>query len=353
MPQLNCVILAAGKGTRMVSKLPKIAHPIMGKPMVRYVVAAARELTPRKIVVVTGHEHALVEECLRDDNVEFALQAEQKGTAHALLSAEKMLADGDILVLYGDVPLMTAATLQAFLRAFDASDGIAFMTTEVERSDGYGRVIVGDAGEILDIIEDNDATGAVRDIRIINTGICMIRRDRLSLVKAVTPNDKKGEYYLTDICKIARDRGIKVLSYLHGSPNEVLGINTRLELSEAGQLVRNAILDAHMAQGVTIADRSVYIEADVQIASDTVISPYCYITGKTSIGGDTVIGPHVIIKDSVVGAGAYIEGFAYLDGAKIQDGARVPTFTRITNGGQPWSGSSLMPRRTETRGHGA
>jgi bifunctional UDP-N-acetylglucosamine pyrophosphorylase/glucosamine-1-phosphate N-acetyltransferase len=339
MPQLNCVILAAGKGTRMVSKLPKIAHPIMGKPMVRYVVAAARELAPARIVVVTGHEHERVEESLAEDvragDVALALQADQKGTAHALLTAEEKLADGDILVLYGDVPLMKAATLQAFAQAFGKSDGIAFMTTEVERPEGYGRVIVNSAGEIEDIVEDNEATGAVRDIRIINTGICMIRRDNLALVKAVQPNNKKGEYYLTDICKIAKEKGMKVLSYLHGQANEVLGINTRRELLDANLLVRNAILDGHMAQGVTIMDRGVYIEAEVRIGSDTAVAPGCYITGRTVIGSDSVIGPNSVIRDTVIGSGVRVEGNVYLEGTTIEDGARVPAFTRS------WAGRVL------------
>jgi bifunctional UDP-N-acetylglucosamine pyrophosphorylase/glucosamine-1-phosphate N-acetyltransferase len=303
--------------------------------MVRYVVAAAQELQPRRIVVVTGHESALVEDCLKDDHVEFALQAEQKGTAHALITAEARLADGDILVLYGDVPLIQASTLHAFVDAFRRSDGIAFMTTEVERPDGYGRVIVGLSGEITDIIEDSEAIGAIRDIRVINTGICMIRRDLLSLVKAVLPNNKKGEYYLTDICKVARDKDLRVLAYLHRNAGEVLGINTRRELSEASLLVRNAILDAHMARGVTITDRSAYIEADARIGSDTVISPYCYITGKTSIESDAFIGPHVIIKDSVIGRGACVEGFAYLDRAHVEDGTRVPAFSRIAPSDAP------------------
>jgi bifunctional UDP-N-acetylglucosamine pyrophosphorylase/glucosamine-1-phosphate N-acetyltransferase len=331
MPPLNCVILAAGKGTRMKSKLPKIAHPIMGRPMVRYVVAAARELDPREIVVVTGYESALVEDCLRDDHVKFALQAEQKGTAHALLVAEAQLADGDILVLYGDVPLIKASTLRAFMESFRESEGIAFITTRVDRPDGYGRVIVDADGNILDIVEDSEAAGAVRDVDLINTGICMIRRNLFGLVKSVTPENRKGEYFLTDICKLAQGRGIKVRAHFHPEAGEVLGINTRRELSEAILLVRNAILDRHMARGVTVTDRSAYIEADAQIESDTVISPYCYITGKTHIGSDAIIGPHVIIKDSVIGRGARVEGFAYLDGAHVEDGALVPAFSRITS----------------------
>ncbi len=329
MPQLNCVILAAGKGTRMKSKIPKIAHPIMGKPMVHYVVAAARELDPATIIVVTGHESERVKGCLVEDKVLFALQAEQKGTAHALLATESLLAAGDILVLYGDVPLIKASTLRAFTGSFWQSEGIAFMTTRVDRPDGYGRVIVDADDHILDIVEDSEATGAVRDVNLINTGICMIRRNLLALAKSVTPENRKGEYYLTDICKVAKARGIKVRSHLHPESGEVLGINTRRDLLEANSLMRNAILDRHMEKGVTIADRTVYIEGDVAIGADTTISPCCYLTGKTEIGPDVIVGPHAVIKDSKIGKGSVIEGFAFLDGVSLEEGSRVAPFVRL------------------------
>ena len=142
MERLNCVILAAGKGTRMRSKIPKVAHPIMGRPMVRYVVEAARSLAPERVIVVTGHGKALVESCLEGAEVTFAHQEQQQGTAHALLAAVALLAPGDILVLYGDVPLIKTSTLRAFIEFFKRSEGIVFMTTGVEDPSGYGRVIV-------------------------------------------------------------------------------------------------------------------------------------------------------------------------------------------------------------------
>ncbi len=330
MPNLNCVILAAGKGTRMKSKTPKIAHPIMGRPMIHYVVEAARELDPATIIVVTGHESETVKACLFDPRGLYALQAEQKGTAHALMSAEGLLdAGGDVLVLYGDVPLIQASILRAFMESFWQSEGIAFMCTRVGRPEGYGRVITDSSGNILDIVEDSEATGQVRSIDLINTGICMIRRNLFGLVKSVTPENKKGEYYLTDICKIAKERGIRVRAHLHPESSEVLGINTRRDLLEANVHMRNAILDRHMVGGVTVADRTVYIEGDVAIGSDTTISPYCYLVGRTEIGPDVTIGPHSFIKDSKIAKGACVEGFAFLDGATLKEGERVAAFSRL------------------------
>jgi bifunctional UDP-N-acetylglucosamine pyrophosphorylase / glucosamine-1-phosphate N-acetyltransferase len=330
--RLNCVILAAGKGTRMASKVPKIAHPIMGKPMVCHVVATARQLGAGRTIVVTGHEREMVQNILRDEKVTLAVQAEQKGTAHALLTAESFLSDGAILVLYGDVPLIQASTLQAFLEFFDRSEGIVFMTTAMDRPEGYGRVIVGAGDEIIDIVEESEATPEIKRIGVINTGICLIRHDLLSLVKTVTPNNRKGEYYLTDICKVAKVEGVPVKAYLHSDSSEVLGINTRKELQEVNLIMRNRILDRHMKGGVTITDRTVYIEGDVTIGRDTTIFPWSYIAGKTEIGEDATIGPHTSIHDSVIEKAAVIEPFVSLDGAIIGEGAVVRSFSRIAGG---------------------
>ncbi len=329
MERLNCVILAAGKGTRMRSKIPKVAHPIMGRPMIRYVVETAHTLAPERVIVVTGHGKTLVESCLEGADVVFAHQEEQKGTAHALLSAAALLAPGDILVLYGDVPLIRPLTLNAFMEFFMRSEGIAFMTTEVEDPSGYGRVIVDNRDGIVDIVEDSEATGTVLGIKVINTGICMIRRNLLPLVEAVTPDNKKGELYLTDICKTAGRQGIKARAFLHKDASEVLGINTRKDLLEANLAFRNAILDRHMENGVTITDRSTYIESDVTIGPDTVISPYCYLIGRTEIGQDVFIGPHVVIKDSIIENGVSIEGFTSLDGVRAGENAKIGPFSRM------------------------
>jgi bifunctional UDP-N-acetylglucosamine pyrophosphorylase / glucosamine-1-phosphate N-acetyltransferase len=332
MSQLNIVILAAGKGKRMLSARPKVLHEIMGKPMLEYVVEEARKLSPSKIVVVTGHEKGLVEEHLRSAGVLFALQEEQKGTAHALLTAEGMIGDGDntgdVLVLYGDVPLIRAATLRAFLAFFETSEGVAFVTTEVNNPDGYGRVIM-EGSEIRQIVEDADADQAQKKIREINTGICMLRRDTLSLAKEIQAENAKGEYYLTDICKVAGARGIRVKGYHYGDAQEVLGINTRKELLEANRIMRERILDRHLQQGVTLLGDGIYIEQDVQIGPDTVIFPFSYLRGTTLIGEGVTIGPHAVIKDSQLGDNVTVEPFCSLDGVTAEPNVKIGPFSRI------------------------
>ena len=262
MLQPSIVILAAGKGKRMRSKQPKVLHEIMGKPMIEYVVEGAKQLSPSKIVVVTGHEKELVEERLKDAGISFAAQKEQKGTAHALLAAEPMIGDdnnmGDLLVLYGDVPLIKAATIRAFIAFFQSSQGVAFMTTEVSDPTGYGRVIM-DGDMIRDIVEDADADASQKKIREINTGICMLGKEMLPLVREIEAENAKGEYYLTDICKVARMHGIAVKGYHYGDAQEVLGINTRKDLLEANRVMRERILGQHMDQGVTLLGEGIYI----------------------------------------------------------------------------------------------
>ena len=329
MEPFNCVILAAGKGTRMRSKIPKVAHPLMGKPMIRCVAETAQALRPERVIVTTGYGKALVEGCLEGTGAIFAHQEEQKGTAHALLAAAPFLAPGDMLVLYGDVPLIKASTLAAFIEFFERSEGIAFMTTQVEDPSGYGRVVTDEQDGIVAIVEDAEAQGDVRSIKIINTGICMIRRDLLPLVAAVGPDNRKGEHYLTDICMTAGRQGIRARAFFYKNASEVLGINTRKDLLEANIALRNAILDRHMENGVTMVDRSAYIEDDVAIGPDTVISSYCYLKGRTEIGQDVFIGPHTVIKDSVIEDGVSIEGFTHLDGVHAGAGAKIGPFSRM------------------------
>jgi bifunctional UDP-N-acetylglucosamine pyrophosphorylase/glucosamine-1-phosphate N-acetyltransferase len=325
---LDVVILAAGKGKRMLSKRPKVMHAVMGRPMIGHVVARARELNPGQVIVVTGHEKEAVEEYLKGKGTVFAVQEEQKGTAHALLTAEPFFSGGDILVLYGDVPLIEARTIEAFIEFFRKSQGIAFMTTEVEDPEGYGRMLM-KGEEIEDIVEDVEATAEQKAIREINTGICMIRKDFLRLVKSVKADNRKGEYYLTDIVKVARKEAIIVKGYHHGVAQEVLGINTRRDLLEANLNMAARILDRHMQTGVTLVDTNVYIEDGVIIGKDTVILPGCSLGGATVIGEDVIMGPNVVIKDSVVGDGSVIEPFSSLDGVTMEQGVKVGPFARL------------------------
>jgi bifunctional UDP-N-acetylglucosamine pyrophosphorylase / glucosamine-1-phosphate N-acetyltransferase len=331
MKGLNVVILAAGKGERMASRKSKVMHEIMGKPMIGHVVDRADELSPGAVVVVVGHGREQVEDYLKDRNVRFALQAEQKGTAHALLATEPFLGDGPVLVLYGDVPLIEGSTLADFVTSFAATGDTAFMITQVADPTGYGRVIH-EGDEIVGIVEHNDATEDERKNPWVNTGICILPRAAFGLLKEITPDNRKGEYYLTDICGIARRRAGKVRAYRHGNAPEVLGINSRKDLLEANLVMKDRILDGLMAQGVTFLDRNVYVETEVAIGRDTVIYPNCYLSGRTTVGEDVTIGPNTIIRDATLENNVVIEGFVSIEGARVAEGARIGPFSRLRPG---------------------
>jgi bifunctional UDP-N-acetylglucosamine pyrophosphorylase / glucosamine-1-phosphate N-acetyltransferase len=328
MKQLNVVILAAGKGERMVSGKPKVMHEVMGKPMIGHVVERAKELSPLNIVVVVGFGREKVEEYLKAYDVKCSIQTEQKGTAHALLSAERFLDRGDVLVLYGDVPLIEASTLNNFISFSMESGDISFLTTYVDDPAGYGRVMMkGD--EISDIIEDADAKLEEKGVKEINTGICIIPEARFPLLKMIEDNNKKGEFYLTDICKVARKQGFCIKGFHHHKSADVLGVNGRKELLEANVIIRDRNLDAHMRNGVTLLSRDIYIESSVTIGRDTTIFPNCYIMGATTIGENVSVGPNSVIRDSRIDDDVLIEGFTVMEGAEVKEGVSIGPFSRI------------------------
>jgi bifunctional UDP-N-acetylglucosamine pyrophosphorylase / glucosamine-1-phosphate N-acetyltransferase len=328
MKQLNVVILAAGKGERMMSGKPKVMHEVMGKPMIGHVVEQARGLSPSSIVVVVGFGREKVQEYLKAYDVKCSVQSEQKGTAHALLSAEKFLDGGDVVVLYGDVPLIEAATLQDFISFSIGSGSIAFLTTHVDNPAGYGRVMMkGD--EISDIIEDADATPEEKKVREINTGIFIIPEARFPLLRMIENNNKKGEFYLTDICKVARSQGLPVKGFHYHKSTEVLGINGRRELLDANLTMRDRNLETHMQKGVTMLGRDICIDSGVTIGKDTTIFPNCYIIGETTVGENVSIGPNTIIKNSRIDNDVQIEGFTVMEGAQVGEGANIGPFSRI------------------------
>lgn len=331
MKGFSVVILAAGKGERMMSVKPKVMHEIMGRPMVGYVIEKAQALSPTKIVAVLGFGRELVEGYVRSLGVECAFQEGQKGTAHAVLAAERFVAGDDILVLYGDVPLIEKETLEAFLSFCRKAGTIVFMTTDVDNPKGYGRVVM-EGDHIQRIVEEIDCTPEERAISRINTGICVIPGKLFGLLKNIQADNRKGEYYLTDICRMAQREGLTVTAYQHPIAAEVLGINSRKELLEANITMKDRVLDYHVARGVTILDRNVYIESTVTISSDTTIDPNVYIMGHTRIGSSVTIGPNVLIKDSVIHDGVGVEGFAVIEGAEIQEGVKVGPFSRLRPG---------------------
>lgn len=328
MSQLSVVILAAGKGERMLSSTPKVMHEIMGKPMIGYVIERAQELSPTKTVVVLGYGKEQVEGYVKGFNVTAALQKGQKGTAHAVLSAEKFVRGHDVLVLYGDVPLIETSTLEGFIGFFKKAGTVTFMTTDIENPAGYGRVIM-KKDHIEKIVEEVDASPSEKKIKRINTGICAIPSHLFPLLKEIRADNKKGEYYLTDIYKIMHQKGFDVKGYHYENHFEVLGINSKTELLDANIIMKNRILDGHMKNGVVFLDRNIYIEEGVVIQRDTVIYPNSYILGKSRIGEGVTIGPNSFIRDSILHKGVVLEGFAFMEGAEIEEEAQVGPFARI------------------------
>lgn len=328
MDKLDIVILAAGKGERMVSRKPKVMHEIMGKPLLGYVIEAAKSLRPSNTIVVTGYGRESVESFLEGKGVLCAFQAEQKGTAHALLCAREFFDGNDILVLLGDVPLIEAQTLARFLEFCSNSKSIVFLTTDVDDPSGYGRVIM-DGDVITDIREDADASDAEKQIRRINTGICYIPFESLTLVDQIGEDNKKGERYLTDICRVAQRQGKNAKGFFYARSEDVLGINTKKGLLDANIIMSRRINAKHMERGVTLLSRDIFIDNDVTIGRDTVIAPNCHISGKTSIGEGVEIGPFSVIRNCVLQDNVTIEGLVSMEGVEVEKGVRISSFVKL------------------------
>jgi len=334
MEQLISVILAAGKGTRMKSELVKVLHPVAGRPMVRYPVAAAREIGSSRIIVVAGHQHDRVSAALQGFQVDVVMQAEQLGSGHAVLMAGPHLQGyaGDVLILCGDVPLITPATLQMFLAAHrDNSACVSVLTVELADPSGYGRILRGAGGDLTGIVEHRDATQAQRAIREINTGIYCCRAPFLfeALEKVKTDNDQ-GEYYLPDIAAIASAAGMKTQAVLTPDFAEVAGINDRADLAAAERAMQARIARRHMANGVTLVDpAATYIDADVRIGADTVVQPGTALRGATDIGTGCTIDVHCMIQDSKIGNRVHVQPSCVIEKSSIADSAKVGPFAHL------------------------
>jgi bifunctional UDP-N-acetylglucosamine pyrophosphorylase/glucosamine-1-phosphate N-acetyltransferase len=330
---LHVVILAAGQGTRMKSGLPKVLHPVAGRPMIQTVLSAARATSPASIVIVVGHRADLVQGQLGQEGVAFALQSPQLGTAHALQQTEPMLAgkSGTVILLSGDVPLLKPATLQRLLETHRSAGAAATVVTAiVERPYGYGRIVRTD-GRLARIVEERDATPAERQIREINGGIYAFDLAPLfESLRGIASQNAQGEYYLTDLVGIYRRRKLPVETLVVDDPLEIRGINSRTELAEVSRLVRQNKNEELMAAGVTIIDpATTYIEPDVQIGADTVIHPGVIIEGRTRIGSMCEIQGHVRIADCEIGDRVRINNFCLLTGAQVAPDASIGPFAHI------------------------
>jgi bifunctional UDP-N-acetylglucosamine pyrophosphorylase/glucosamine-1-phosphate N-acetyltransferase len=339
MPELHVVILAAGKGTRMKSTLPKVLHRISGRPIVEYVLGAADSLQPATVTMVVGHQaDALTRGLSGRPNLQLVVQEPQLGTAHAVVQAESVLGGrtGTLVLLYADVPLLTGATLQTLVRVHEQERAAAtVLTALVERPYGYGR-IVRTNGQIMRIVEERDATPAERGIREINSGVYAFDLEPLfPALRSVASQNAQGEYYLTDLVAIYRRRKLPVATVLVSEPNEIRGINSRTELAEVGVLVRQKKNEELMAAGVTIVDpATTYIDPDVVVGADTVLHPNVYLEGQTRIGAACEIHAGVRIVDSTLGDRVTVNNYTVVTGATVASEVRLGPFAHLRPGSE-------------------
>lgn len=329
------IVLAAGQGKRMKSKLYKVLHPVCGKPMVEHVIETVRKASCERIVVIVGHGAEAVRERL-GESAEYALQAEQLGTGHAVLQAKPLIGaeEGVTLVICGDTPLVSAETVEAMI-ARHAQEGAAVtvLTALVDNPAGYGRIVRGPDGGVLRVVEDKDCAPEEAGIREINTGTyCFDNRLLFEALGQVTNDNAQGEYYLPDVIGILQKQGKRIAACLLRDPAEATGVNDRIALGEAERLMRLRINAMHQRNGVTLLDpASTYIDAGVTIGQDTVIYPGTLLRGTTQIGQDCVIGPSADLADTVVGSGSTVRQ-TVAEGAVIGDGNSVGPFAYLRPG---------------------
>lgn len=332
MSDLVTVILAAGKGTRMKSVLPKVLHQAAGKPMVQHVIDAARLAGARRNIVVVGFGAELVRSALRG-KVEIVVQAEQLGTGHAVRMAEPLLKaeHGTVMVLCGDTPLLTGALLSRLYEAHKKARAKATVLTAImPDATGYGRVIRSATGAVEKIVEDKDATDEERKVREVNSGIYCFAADALfSALAEVNCDNAQGEYYLPDVLSILREKGEKIWAVAAEDYEETLGVNSRVQLSAAEKILRRRKNLALMESGVTLMDPdTTFIDADVAVGRDTVIYPFTWIEGASSVGTACVLGPSSRFSDTKIGNEVTAQ-FVYAHECEIGDGVIIGPYVHL------------------------
>lgn len=346
------IVLAAGQGKRMKSKLYKVLHPVCGKPLVGHVLDTVKKVNCERSIVVVGHGAEAVQSYL-GTSAEYVLQAQQLGTGHAVKQAKDLLGneEGITIVICGDTPLVTPETLEELMKLHQSKGAAATVLSAVmDNPKGYGRIIRGEDGAVVQIVEQKDCTPEQDAVNEINTGTyCFDNAKLFAALDKVTNHNAQQEYYLTDVIGIMVEEGEIVSAFVTDDHSESIGVNDRVALSEAERFMRQRIIKNHMLNGVTIIDpSSTYIGADVTIGSDTVIYPGTTISGNTIIGEQCVIGPsteiedsrlqdRVTIKHSVLhqaeaGNGTSVGPFAYLrPGTKLGEQVKVGDFVEIKN----------------------
>ena len=330
---MNVVILAAGMGKRMQSDLPKVLHPLAGKPLLSHVISTAKALNPSRICVVYGHGGDLVPTQLAAEDVRFVLQSPQLGTGHAVMQASDALDDSaPTLVLYGDVPLTTATTLQTLVDKA-GKERLAVLTVDLEDPTGYGR-IVRENNRIVRIVEQKDASNSERAIREVNTGILVAPTRALkSWLSKLSNNNAQHEYYLTDIIAMAVKEGTPVESAQPAQVWETLGVNSKVQLAELERIYQRAIANALLEQGVTLADPNrIDVRGELHCGRDVSIDVGCVFEGEVVLGDGVVIGANCVIRDAKIHSGAMIKPFSHIDGTRIGSDAQIGPYARLRPG---------------------
>jgi bifunctional UDP-N-acetylglucosamine pyrophosphorylase/glucosamine-1-phosphate N-acetyltransferase len=347
-PRVAMAIMAAGKGTRLKSRIPKVLHEAGGKPLLEHVIRAALRIAAAKdVYVIIGHEADRVRAAMEHTGVNFVLQAEQQGTGHALMAARAGLADYDhVIVLSGDAPLITPETIGR-LRNFHLEEQAAMtvLTAQVKDPTGYGRVLrkSGRSAEVQAIVEEKAASPAQKKIREINSGFYVLAvKELYTHIEKLSTANAHGEYYLTDMAGVLRKARQRVVGFKTADASEVLGGNTRRELAAIDEQMRLAKCRQLMADGVTVFyPATCVIDPDVEIAPDTVIEPYVQLLGDTRIGSDSRVRSYCVIRDSEIGDGVMILPGCVMEEARIAAGAVVGPYSRLRPGSEIGEGAHV------------
>ena len=332
--KVSTIIMAAGQGTRMFSDLPKVLHPVNGKPMILYAIQAANEAGSEKPVVVIGNGAEEVKKIIGGDAI-FVLQEQRLGTAHAVMTAEKVLAgeDGLVLITAGDMPLLTSATLKRLIEKQTNNPGpLTMLTVHSGNPRGFGRVLRGMDGEVRAIVEEAQANPEELKIDELNVGAYCVNSGWLWQGLKKIQLSPKGEYYLTDLVSVAVSEGKRVEAIVLENEEETLGVNNRVHLSEAERIIRRRVNESWMLAGVTMIDPNlVYIEEGVKIGKDTILHPNTRLTGKCVIGEGCEIGPDTIIDQSTIGSHCHLLA-SVIEGAVVEDNVGMGPFCHLRKG---------------------
>jgi bifunctional UDP-N-acetylglucosamine pyrophosphorylase/glucosamine-1-phosphate N-acetyltransferase len=340
---LSLIILAAGQGKRMHSDLPKVLQPLAGRPLLGHVIHAGRQLEPAAIHIVYGHGGDQVRATYPDTDLSWALQAEQLGTGHAVAQAMPAVPDDhQVLILYGDVPLIEPNTLLDLVQRA-GEDGFALLSVQLDDATGYGRVLRDNAGNVYRIVEEKDANRKEKTVREANTGVLATNAGRLRQWLSRLNNDNaQGEYYLTDVITLAVRDGVKVQAVPAPTIAEVLGVNDRLQLAQLEADFRRLCAHRLMRAGVTIADPlRIDIRGDVTAGRDVRLDINVVLEGRVSLGDRVVIGPGAVIRNATIGSDTVIHPYSVIDGADIQSNCVIGPYARLRPGSQLAEGAHV------------